>query len=240
MPTDTKLKELIINELTEEQYKALTPNDDELYLTPDGSVTKNENGSYVLDGDVDITGTTKLNGGIKPIHIYQLDGITKLYVIFESTDHDSSVPDDFMGYGWIERFGSGRPCIFYYALKDGAVSAFKGLSNDTIYEYNNKSIKTFTIAKASECQPKLYRHIITLTAGTNTYVLVYDCTNNTPAESIQNLRTLMKVSSASDSVMLPVVNSTDLSTAGLQVTTSICKIGTANVTAVSDSVTSKA
>jgi len=37
MPTDTKLKELIINELTEEQYNALTPNENELYLTPDNS-----------------------------------------------------------------------------------------------------------------------------------------------------------------------------------------------------------
>ena len=71
MPTDTKLKELIINELTEEQYKALTPNDDELYLTPDGSITKNENGSYVLDGNVEVGGNVfTLNGkkwGIMPV-----------------------------------------------------------------------------------------------------------------------------------------------------------------------------
>lgn len=37
MPTDTKLQNLIINDLTEEQYKALTPNENELYLTPDTS-----------------------------------------------------------------------------------------------------------------------------------------------------------------------------------------------------------
>lgn len=35
MPTDTKLQNLIINDLTEEQYNALTPNENELYLTPD-------------------------------------------------------------------------------------------------------------------------------------------------------------------------------------------------------------
>lgn len=34
MPTDTKLQNLIINDLTEEQYNALTPNENELYLTP--------------------------------------------------------------------------------------------------------------------------------------------------------------------------------------------------------------
>lgn len=37
MPTDTKLQNLIINDLTEEQYKGLTPNENELYLTPDTS-----------------------------------------------------------------------------------------------------------------------------------------------------------------------------------------------------------
>lgn len=37
MPTDTKLQNLIINDLTEEQYKALTPNENELYFTPDTS-----------------------------------------------------------------------------------------------------------------------------------------------------------------------------------------------------------
>lgn len=37
MPTDTKLQNLIINDLTEEQYNALTPNENELYLTPDTS-----------------------------------------------------------------------------------------------------------------------------------------------------------------------------------------------------------
>lgn len=36
MPTDTKLNSLIINYLTEAQYKGTTPNENELYLTPDG------------------------------------------------------------------------------------------------------------------------------------------------------------------------------------------------------------
>ena len=47
----------------------------------------------------------------------------------------------------------------------------------------------------------------------------------------------MNINSANDSVILPVVNPADLSTAGLQVTTSLCKIGTTNVTAVTDNVT---
>ena len=86
-------------------------------------------------------------------------------------------------------------------------------------------------------QEKLYIHTLTLTAGTNNYVLIYDCTNNNSADSIQALRELMNISLPSDSVILPVVNPTDLSTAGLQISTSLCKIGTENVTAVSDKIT---
>lgn len=38
MPTDTKLNNLVINYLTQEQYDAIaTPNENELYLTPDST-----------------------------------------------------------------------------------------------------------------------------------------------------------------------------------------------------------
>ena len=35
MPTDKKLKSLVLNVMTEEQYNSATKNEDELYLTPD-------------------------------------------------------------------------------------------------------------------------------------------------------------------------------------------------------------
>ena len=137
--------------------------DDELLTADEKGITVGKN--------LEVGGKTQLNGGIKPIHTYKLDGVTKFYVIFEDVDHDGSVPNDFMGYGWIERFGNGHPCIFYYALQDGKVSVFKGLSNDTIYEYSNNTMKTSKIVKASECQPKLYRHKLRLN---NLYILMYD------------------------------------------------------------------
>lgn len=37
MPTDKKLKNLVLNVLTEEQYDSATKNEDELYITPDNS-----------------------------------------------------------------------------------------------------------------------------------------------------------------------------------------------------------
>lgn len=84
-------------------------------------------------------------------------------------------------------------------------------------------------------QPKLYPHTLTLTAD-KSYTLVYQSTDKTEVISVEKLRTIMNVASATDNVILPVC-ATDLSgTAVLQVTTSVCKIGTADVTAVSDSV----
>ena len=151
-------------------------------------------GNVIVGKNLEIGGKTKLNGGIKPIHTYKLDNITKLYVISEDTDHDSSVPNDFMGYGWIERFGNGRPCIFYYALQDGNVSVFKGLSSDTIYEYSNNTMHTSKIAKESECQPKLYRHVITLNANSTadgSCRLEYISPKDLVCDSLQDLRTVL-------------------------------------------------
>lgn len=55
MPTDTKLQNLIINDLTEEQYNALTPNENELYLTPI---------SGLYQHSINISGTDQSGRGI--------------------------------------------------------------------------------------------------------------------------------------------------------------------------------
>ena len=199
--------------------------DDELLTADKNGITVGKN--------LEVGGKTQLNGGIKPIHTYKLDGITTLYVIFEDVDHDGSVPNDFMGYGWIERFGNGSPCLFYYALQDGKVSVFKGLSNDTIYEYRDNKMQTFKIAKESECQPKLYRHKITLNG---IYVLMYNSTSNLKVDSVTGLRTIMKISSASNEEILPVCASDATAMVTLVVTNSSCQVDGIDVTTVSDTV----
>ena len=207
--------------------------DSELIEALGTDIKFDEAGNVIVGKNLEVGGTTKLNKGIKPIHTYKLDGITTLYVIFEDVDHDGSVPNDFMGYGWIERFGNGSPCIFYYALQDGKVSVFKGLSNDTIYEYSNNTMQTSKIAKASECQPKLYRHKITLNG---IYVLMYNSTSNLEVNSIANLRTVMKIKSASNEEILPVCASDATSMVTLVVTTSLCQVDGSDVTTVSGTV----
>ena len=245
MPTDTKLKELIINELTEEQYKALTPNDDELYLTPDGSITKNENGSYVLDGDVDITGATKLSGGLKPIHEYTFndDGaICKLGVFFEAylslvnaynfvgyiLDSDDVINLCFGQYSIVNgQLNNIYAWYFYDTQEKPVIQTWSSSENSSNYYYP---------ALENNTQERIYVHTLTLTAD-KSYILTYYSTNNLSVNSVASLRQIMHKSLASGSAILPVC-ATDLSgTAVLQVTTALCKIGTANVNTVSDKVT---
>ena len=143
------------------------------------------------NGNLTIDGKITANGGFNPIHTYKLDGVTTLYVYFEHMQYG-----EFLGYGWITNIGTPRPCIFHYALQDGKVIRFRGLSDDIIYEYNSNSnsTKTFTIAKKSECQAKLYRHMITLRSASSadgTCRLEWISSNNLQCRSLEDLRTLL-------------------------------------------------
>lgn len=116
---------------------------------------------------------------------------------------------------------------FYDMQKTPAIQSWSSVDNTSYYNYP---------ALVENTQDKIYAHTLTLTAD-KSYTLTYYSTNELIVDSVTALRRIMRISLASDSVVLPVVSPIDLSTAGLQVTTTICKIGTANVTAVSDKVT---
>ena len=219
-------------------------------MIPSELIHADENGNAVMGKNLEIDGTTKLNGGFKPIHTYNFKDDEgndyTLNILFEISDTE---PTGFIG----ELSITGETpdlCIGRYRLSNGKIESLSviyctGSANPNFEFYNREDNNDFlyydyvTYANKKDTQAKLYTHILTLTAGTNNYVLIYDCTSSTSANSIQILRTLMNISSASDSVILPVVNPTDLSTAGLQITPSLCKIGDANVTAVTDKVTAK-
>lgn len=199
-----------------------------------------KNGNAVIDCGA------KLNGGLKAIHEYNFtdDGNEcKLGVFFETY---LSVSDAYNFIGYLtnsdgeKQLCSGQYFIdngqlkniyawyFYDTQKIPTIQSWNSFDNTSIYDSPAMEEKT---------QRKIYVHTLTLTAD-KSYTLTYYSTNNVSADSVSALRSIMRIALASDSVILPVVNLTDLSTAGLQVTTSVCKIGTANVTAVSDKVTS--
>lgn len=87
MPTDTKLNNLVINYLTQEQYDAIaTKNENELYLTPDNSDTTYSKARFkhVVNLSFKEAGVTKLsaiftgyNSSNLPIDSYQ--DLTKLF-----------------------------------------------------------------------------------------------------------------------------------------------------------------
>lgn len=71
MPTDTKLNNLVINYLTQEQYNAIaTKNEDELYLTPDSTAIYKHVVNLSCEGMLDaiFTGYSSSN---EPVNNYE-------------------------------------------------------------------------------------------------------------------------------------------------------------------------
>ena len=87
MPTDTKLNNLVINYLTQEQYNAIaTKNEDELYLTPDSTDATYSKARYkhVVNLTFEEAGVKKLsamftgyNSSNEPVTTYEK--LTKLF-----------------------------------------------------------------------------------------------------------------------------------------------------------------
>ena len=255
MPTDTKLKELIINELTEEQYKALTPNDDELYLTPDGSITKNENGSYVFNGlevksngDVTVGKNLEVDG-----NVFTLNGKQWGIMPVKSVDDNENYSD--MGFILSN--------ILPHTSEDNRINVsgiWFNIANNYIKYCMSKSkyltpgytkthindgvlyISTHDIYKLEELfntflssdyvsrmyQPKLYRHNLLLN---NKYWKEYITDNNLKANTIQDLDTITH-SKNGTTLVLGAENQLLLIKQG-----ATWKIGAETITTVSDDVT---
>ena len=106
-------------------------------------------------------------------------------------------------------------------------------NNDFLSLVDNVTLDDYLSSK----QDKLTLHNLTLTANAKNYNITLQSTNNLPVDSIADLRTILNIKATTDSLITPVCASDLTSTACLQVTTSLCKIGADNVTAVSDKVT---
>lgn len=199
-----------------------------------------ENGNAVIGKNLEVDGTTKLNGGLKPIAEYRFaTGKLSNYGTFEGHKDIMilGIRDDDGNYNCI---GLG-----YFTLENQKVVSLSmagfDYNNDDIFYYslsNNGIIKARWYAKGVDTQPKLYAHTLTLTAD-KSYTLIYNSTYDLNVSSLDDLRNMMNVHTTSDNVILPIC-ATDLSsTAVLQVTKSLCKISNANVTAVTDKVSEK-
>ena len=104
---------------------------------------------------------------------------------------------------------------------------------DALLELFPYIVTQLDLPDLSELQSQLYRHKITLN---NLYVLMYNSTSNLKANSVADLRTIMKISSASNEEILPVCASDATAMVTLVVTNSSCQVDGVDVTTVSDTV----
>ena len=197
------------------------------------------------NGNLEVDGATKLSGGLKPIHEYTFtdDGaICKLGIFFEA--YLSLVNAyNFVGY-ILDSDDVINLCFGQYSIVNGQLNNIYALyfydtqekPNIQSWSSSENSSHYYYPALENNTQEKIYVHTLTLIAD-KSYTLTYYSTNNSSVNSLASLRQIMHISSARDSAILPVCATDLTATAVLQVTTTLCKIGTANVTDVGDKVT---
>ena len=104
---------------------------------------------------------------------------------------------------------------------------------DALLELFPYIVTQLDLPDLSQLQSQLYRHKLRLN---NLYVLMYDSTSNLNVGSVDDLRTIMKISSNSDMEVLPVCTEDGTAMAPLAVTIHYCKVDGNDVTTVSDTV----
>ena len=201
-----------------------------------------DDGSVEIAKNLEIDGKLKLNSGFEPIHTYTLE--TTLYSIEVYAEKEYA--DTFNFFGTLtSNDGYRQFCFGEYALEnDKVVEAYMVTAEystpPSYYSYVANNLTNEILATTTQVdskQEKLTLHNLTLTANSKTYNITLQSTNNLKVDSIADLRTILNIKATTDSLITPVCASDLTSTACLQVTTSLCKIGTDNVTAVSDRVT---
>ena len=216
-------------------------------------------GNVIVGKNLKVGGKTQLNGGLKPIHTFTWsttqDGFKWDYTLesLYETMEGSLGYTIFNGYLRIYVNGVGvsqdYAIIGEYNAHDGQINEVSGITfggypvtsitegtDLELFSYNSTTNEaTFTkYALTDKTQSKLYRHRLRLN---NLYILMYDSTSNLNVGSVDNLRTIMKISSNSDSQILPVCTEDGTAMAPLAVTIHYCKVDGNDVTTVSDTVT---
>lgn len=199
-----------------------------------------EEGNITIGKNLEVDGNAILNSGLAPIETYQIGVNAKIQIFIER-------PVQYLNYsaiGLLTLTDSqvGYIVTAYYVVGDNKeITSFVANSANKIFSLLSNGYVSFDgIASEDDLkklQSKLYKHTLTLTADSQSYILIYQSTNNLSVGSIADLRAMTNVKTSSDNVILPVCLADLTGTAALQITTTLCKIGTANVTAVSDKVT---
>lgn len=194
MPTDTKLNSLTINYLTEAQYKGTTPNENELYLTPDGGGI--EEITATLTGED--TGTLeKAITKLPTIVNVSPDGTSILYSIVLTSKLNISADTAYYFGGIIgtsaevghenesRLFVNGLTVTFHQYLPLPMPSA------DNVFpvwaEQGGVSWKTY-----ASIQQKTFWHSLTAKGATLSMSFTYPSTNQLPVNSAQDAAAVIK------------------------------------------------
>ena len=165
MPTDTKLNSLIINYLTEAQYNGTTPNENELYLTPDGgSEIETIDGAWMV-GSEDFT-------------------LSKTPASFP-----------FMAKFADSATNSVSQVYFCDGLTSGGVQSYIGFWNDAqrmfaFFYYPSDSSQN--AVKSHPYQKKTFLHSITAKGATLSMSFTYPSANQLPVDSVQDAAAVIK------------------------------------------------
>ena len=232
--------------------------DSELIEALGTDIRFDENGNVKVGKNLEIGGTTKLLNGLKPIHTYStpvIDGQSYDIDVYIQKYNDQSDTYGFMGilryrnpvYDNSSYLVIGSYGFSYDPSKEGMISDLYacGFEDFRVNDSGGGKLVQFKYSETlnylgsttyltKENQPKLYRHRLRLN---NLYVLMYNSTSNLNVGSVDDLRTIMKISSNSDSEVLPVCTEDGTAMAPLTITIHYCKVDGADVTTVSDVVT---
>ena len=186
MPTDTKLNNLVINYLTQEQYDAIeSPNENELYLTPDNS-TGGET-IEVIEGTITSTQGNQNEFTISVVPKGKIF-ILKMFlgnILMSMADSTTYTGFCYAGNG---SFGA----ILDVSTKSGGIIAI-----NTAYWMNadstqNGKVLSIVDGAPSWSDPPRYEHTITIknSAGKILWTQTMRNSSNTVVNSYTNLKTL--------------------------------------------------
>lgn len=200
-----------------------------------------EDGNATFAKDVQADGAIGSNSGPKIIYTYEFDNRGQIYILDIFTEVENGD-----NYNFIGKF-NGAIAIGSYSYMNDEIEEYtiysvptpqeKSIVVDTKSGDDFNHVKLTTDLENQEKQNSLYIHTLTLIAADKSYTLLYQAANDLKVNSIAGLRTITNVKTTADNVILPVCLTDLTGTAALQITTTLCKVGTANVTAVSDIVT---
>lgn len=205
-------------------------------MIPSEVINVDENGDAVIGKNLKVGGKLHLNGEFANVRSYEFTDNTGTKWILDdygaiSTTWDyhiiglSDEPGSYLVFGlgfyqiseegvnWVEVLG-----LEYFSAAYQEFSYYDGVMRIKVAAYEENT------------QPKLYRHKLTVN---NLFVLMYNSTSNLKVNSVDDLRTIMKISTTVQEI-LPVCASDATAMATLVVTSSLCQVNGVDVTAVSD------